>query len=121
MTAVVIDSSEIRSFGHRAVNPSDFVVLSEKIHRAARAVKKEWNNFSVEDREDLKSLAYDLIDPPKGPSRLWFKVWAQVYIIRIKATGQEKPFKDCLQALDCLVDNILDAVEREHPYYRNPI
>lgn len=118
MTAIVIDSSEIRSFGHRTVNPSDFVELSEKIRRAARAVEKEWNNFSDEDREQLKSLAYDLIEPHKGPSLLWFKIWAQVYMIRIKATGQEKPFKDCIQALDCLVDNILEAVEQEHPYYK---
>ena len=59
-------------------------------------------------------MAYDLIEPRGGASRLW----VAVYVAYIKLTGQEEPFCSCLKALDCLIDNILDAVEREHPYYQ---
>ena len=39
-------------------------------------------------------------------------------MVFIKATGQEEAFHDCIDALDCLVDNILDAIEREDPDYQ---
>ena len=114
---VVIDSSAIRQIGYRTVNPSRFITLAKRNLRAAKAVKKGWNDLPVEDREFLKSLAYDLIEPPKGVRHLWLKLWAEAYMIFIKITGQEKAFYICLRTLDLLIDNILDAIEREHPYY----
>lgn len=121
MTALVIDSGEIRSIRHRTVNPSRFTMLASRINRAAKVIKEEWNNFSVEDREALKSLAYDWLKPPKGVSRLWLKLWISAYMLWIKATGQEEPFCNCVIAVDCLVDNILDAIEQEHPYYKQTL
>ena len=119
MTAsmVVIDSSAIRQIRHKTVNPSRFIMLAKGNLRAARAVKKGWNDLPIEDREFLKSLAYDLIEPPKGVHRLWLRAWAVAYMAFIKATGQEEEFCLCVQSLDLLIDNILDAIEREHPYY----
>jgi hypothetical protein len=114
---VVIDSSAIRQIRHRTVNPSCFITLAKRNLRAAEAVKKGWNDLPVEDREFLKSLAYDLIESPKGVRRLWLKLWAETYMIFIKITGQEEAFYFCLRTLDLLIDNILDAIEREHPYY----
>lgn len=118
---VVIDSSAIRQIRHRTVNPSRFLMLAKRNLRAAKAVKKGWNDLPVEDREFLKSLAYDLIEPPKGVRRLWLKLWAEAYMNFIKITGQEKAFCICLQTLDLLTDNILDAIEREHSYYEQTL
>jgi hypothetical protein len=43
------------------------------------------------------------------------------YLIWLRAIGQKKTFDACVVALDRLVDNILDAVEREDPYYEEMI
>lgn len=123
MTAsiVLIDSSEIRQIRHRTVNPSRFLTLAQRNLRVAEVVEKEWNNLVVEDRELLKSLAYDLIEPPKGLRRLGLKLWMEAYMIFIKVTGQEEELCFCLQTLDLLVDRILDAIEREQPYYNQTL
>ena len=117
-TAVLIDFGEIRQIRQRTANPSDFTMIARRIDRAARKVKKEWSNLSVEDREALKALAYDLIEPPKGVSILWLKLWVEAYMVFIKATGQQKAFYCCIEALDYLVDIILDAIEREDSEYQ---
>lgn len=101
----------------KATNQSRFLKLARTNIRAANLVKKHWNNLSIEDREFLKSFAYDLIEPPTGLSRLWSRLRAEVYTIFIKVTGQEEEFCLCIQSLDYLIDSILDAIEREHPYY----
>lgn len=44
--------------------------------------------------------------------------WVEAYMLFIKVIGQEEAFRFCINALDCLVDNILDAVEREDPGYQ---
>ncbi|MDL5048349.1 hypothetical protein QQ054_20275 [Oscillatoria amoena NRMC-F 0135] len=55
---------------------------------------------------------------PKKTATYFFKLWAKTYRIYIKLVGQEQEFFDCLEALDCLVDNILDAIEREDSSYQ---
>ena len=117
-TAVLIDFGEIRQIRRRTANPSRFIIIAKRIYRAAKNIKKEWSNLSVEDRQDLKSLAYDLIEPPRGVSSLWLKLWVKAYMVFIKATGQEEALYCCIDALDCLVDNILDAIEREDLDYQ---
>lgn len=117
-TAVLIDSGEIRQIRHRTVNPSRFTMIGRRLHRAAKKVKEEWSNFSPEDREALKALAYELIEPPKGVSSWWLRPWVEAYMLFIKVTGQKEAFCFCINALDCLVDNILDAIEREDPRYQ---
>lgn len=117
-TAIIIDPREIQQIHHRTVNPSRFTMLGRKIHRLAKAVKQEWKNFSLEDRETLKELAYDLIESPKGVSSLWLKLWVTPYMVFIKVTRQEESLYFCLDALDCLIDNILDAIERENAEYQ---
>lgn len=118
-TAIILNPHEIRQLQRRTVNPSKFTTLGIEIRRAAKVIKKEWKNFSPEDREMLKSLAYDLIEPrPWCLDNLWLKLQARVYMLFIRATGQEQALYFCLDALDCLIDNILDAVERENPDYQ---
>lgn len=117
-TAINIDFYEIQQIRCRTANPSRFEEIAERIRKAARTVKREWNNFSAEDREKLKHLAYDLIERPKRVPSLWRNLWVKAYSWFIVLTNQAEAFCSCIEAIDMLVDNILDAVEREEVSYQ---
>jgi hypothetical protein len=117
-TAVLLNFHEIRQIQRRTVPPSRFIYIGRKLHSSAKKIRQEWSNFSIEEREALQELAYDLIQPPSGVSALPFKLWAKANMLIIKIKGQEKEFFFCLSALDCLIDTILDAVERENSTYQ---
>lgn len=116
--AIIIDAREMKQIQSRTVNPSRFVSLGKTIHRLAETIKREWNNFSQEDREALKSLAYDLLESPKGLNAVTSSIWAKVYMLYINLTHQQQALYFCLDALDILVDTILDAVERDDAGYQ---
>lgn len=116
---LVINPYEIEQIRQRKVSPlSKFDEIAARLRRAAKLVKEKWDNFSDEDREFLKQLAYELIEPPK---RDWLYL---VRLIRAKiswhfmSTSEQEAFKSCIEALDVLVENILDAVERQDPGYQ---
>lgn len=117
-TAVILNFHEIRQIQRRMVPPSRFIQLGHKLHSSGKIIKREWSNFSVEERKALQDLAYDLLEPPSGISALTLKVWAKANMLLLKVKGQEKEFVFCLNALDCLIDSILDAVERENSSYQ---
>ncbi|RUS95599.1 hypothetical protein DSM106972_089550 [Dulcicalothrix desertica PCC 7102] len=119
-TAIVIDSYEIRSIWQRKVSPSSrFDEIAARLRRVANTVKQEWNNFSDEDRESLKKLAYILREePPKGIVSLTRKLRIAAYTLFLDVTNQKEAFYSCIEALDLLVENILDAVERTDPGYQ---
>lgn len=116
--AIIIDAREIKQIQSRTINPSRFVSLGQTIHRLAETIKREWNNFSQEDRSALKSLAYDLLESPKGINGVWLSIWARAYMVYIKLTNQQQALYFCLDALDVLIDTILDAVERDDAGYQ---
>jgi len=116
--AVLNDSHEIKQIQSRTANRSRLVVLDQKIRRLAIAVEQNWNNFEAVDRDLLKNLAYDLIRPKKGISNIWSNLWARVYIAFIVTTDQLESFNSCLEALDILIDNILNAIERDDVVYK---
>lgn len=109
---------EIQQIQSRTANPSRFTTIGRRIHQLARTVKKDWDSFSVEEQQDLKDLAYQLIEPPQGLARLRLNIWAKFYTIFIVVTNQAEALFYCIDAIDTLVDNILDAVEREYPVYQ---
>ena len=118
-TAVLIDSHEIQQIWQRTVSPSSrFDEIAVRLRRIAKIVKQEWNNFPPENREQLKELAYTLIEPHKGLPNLKRTIWVAAYMLFIKATNQTAEFHSCIDALDMLVNNILDAVEQEDPSYQ---
>lgn len=94
-----------------------FSLFTQSLYRAAAIIKEHWRDIPATDRELIKSLAYTLIEPPKGLSGLLLKSCAKVFLVYVQLTGQKQSLSECLQAFDCLIDNILDAVEREHPLY----
>lgn len=117
-TAILLNFHEIRQIQRRTVPPSRFIQLGHKLQCSAKKIRREWSNFSAEEREALQELVYDLIEPPSGVSALPLKVLAKANMLMIKVKGQEKEFFFCLSALDCLIDAILDAVERENSTYQ---
>jgi hypothetical protein len=128
MSATVLDLNpyEIRQFNRREFTqfePSYFEKLGRKINQQANTIKNEWGNFSLDERESWKKLAYDLIEPvpAMGLESLWVKIRVKIYMLFIKAIGQEEAFYFCANALDCLVDNILDAIERESYSYQQEL
>lgn len=95
-----------------------FVSLGQTICEQAEAIKKEWNSYLQEDREALKSVAYNLLESPKGINGLASSIWAKAYMVYVKLTNQQQAFYFYFDALDVLIDTILDAVERDDVGYQ---
>lgn len=69
----------------------------------------------------MKSLAYDLLESPKGINGLWVNIWAKAYMVYINLTNQQQALYSCLDALDVLIDTIFDAVERDDVGYQQAL
>lgn len=118
-TAILIDYYEIQRISQRKVSPSSrFDEIAVKVCTLAKKVKQEWNNFSDEDREMLKELAYTISEPKKSVFNPWHKIWARTYMLFLAVTNQLEAFDSCIKALDMLVENIFDAIERQDCGYQ---
>jgi hypothetical protein len=118
-TVVIVNPDEIKQFKYGVVvNSSKFLLLGEKVHRLAKIIQEEWHNFEQEDQNLLIRLAYDLIEPNNNIWKFPQKLWSFVNLLIIKITGQEREFLFCVNAIDCLVDTILDAIEQEDITYQ---
>ncbi|CAC5345376.1 hypothetical protein NO758_01375 [Planktothrix agardhii] len=118
-TVVIVNPYEIKHFKYGVVvNPSKFILVGKKLHRLAKTIQKEWHNFEEEDKDLLIKLAYDLIEPNNSIWKFPQQVWSFVYLLIIKITGQEREFLFCVDAIDGLVDTILDAIEQENKSYQ---
>lgn len=119
-TVIIVNPDEIKQFKYGVVvNSSKFLLLGERVHRFAKIIQQEWHNFEQEDQNLLIRLAYDLIEPN---NRIWKfpqKLWSFINLLIIKITGQEREFLFCVDAIDCLVDTILDAIEQEDITYQD--
>ncbi len=114
---IFLSPDEIKQVQRRTVNPSRFFQIEREIRKAADAVSSDWSKFSAEERDALQKLAYELIEPPTGPEKIWLTFWSQAFMLYIKLTGQEAALNASIQAVDNLIDNILDALEREEESY----
>jgi hypothetical protein len=116
--AILYDPNDIRKIQYRTVKPSDFSALLRRIRRLTKAIEENWEQFSDEDKDALKHLAYDLIEPPKGFLRVWISIWARIYTFILVQRNQFELFVSCAEALDILIDSILNAIERENNLYK---
>jgi hypothetical protein len=130
MSTTVLDLNpyEIRQFNRREFtqfNSSSFVKLERKIKQTANTIRNEWGNFSPDEQEYWRKLAYDLIEsvsvPVTGLESFLVQIRVRAYMLFIKVIGQEEAFRSCADALDCLVDNILDAIERDSYSYQQEL
>jgi hypothetical protein len=97
----------------RVAKSSQFIQIGRNLHTAAELIDSKWDKLSPEEKDALRNLAYGLIEPARTTSGIFPRIWSGIYLMFIKVTGQEKSFHFCLDALDCLVDSILNAIENE--------
>ncbi len=118
-TVVIVNPYEIKRFKYGlGVNSSKFLVLGKRVHRLAKIIQEQWHNFEQEDKNLLITLAYDLIEPKNSIWKFPQKLWFFVNLLIIKITAQEREFIFCVNAIDCLVDTILEAIEQEDITYQ---
>lgn len=72
---------EIDKITYKTANPYLFFEISRKIDRWAKVVREEWYSFSDSDREELKNIAYRLMEPPERPIALLQHIWMKVYML----------------------------------------
>jgi addiction module HigA family antidote len=109
---------QIRQFHRRELvnfKPDYFQKLTQEIAHKATVVKNSWTTLSPDEKESWQKLAYKILGAE--PGSFFWRMRAGAYLIFVRAIGQKKTFDECVLALDCLVDAILDAVEREDPQY----
>lgn len=112
---------QIRQFHRRELvkfKPDYLKKLARTIAHKATTVQNTWTTLSPDERKSWRKLAYEIIDvEPAGFFEQMRRMRARTYLIFVRAIGQKKAFDECVVALDCLIDAILDAIEREDPRY----
>jgi addiction module HigA family antidote len=109
---------QIRQFHRRELvnlKPDYFQKLTRTIAHKANAIRNSWTTLSPDEKESWRKLAYEVIDAE--PASFFRRMRASACFIFVRAIGQKKVFDECVLALDCLVDAILNASEREDPRY----
>jgi hypothetical protein len=106
------------SKGEKEGYSSKFDDIAAKLRDNTETIKKDWSSLSIENQEELRNFAYNFLKPKTGISYIWYEVRAIMFILFLTITNQLKPFSRCIDALDYLIDTILDCVERSHPVYQ---
>jgi plasmid maintenance system antidote protein VapI len=113
---------QIRQFHRRELvnfKPDYLQKLTQKIAHKATAIQNNWTTLSPDEKESWRKLACEIIDAE--PTSFFWRMRASAYLILLRAIGQKKTFDECVLALDCLVDAILNAIKRENPGYEMTI
>ena len=97
---------------------SDILALIKKL---TNLVNTQWDTLSSDHKEKLIDFAYSVLDAetsePTLPSRLE-AIW---YSLLIVIQGRQKQILDCVDALDILVDEILNRVENDDPQFQEDV
>ncbi|MBD2018778.1 hypothetical protein H6F43_01090 [Leptolyngbya sp. FACHB-36] len=102
-------------------NSSKFVRLCQTLNELADSISRDWHQMQPEEREQWKRLAYSLVREPEHKNffyRLVHKVRFSVQVFVLIQRGEVDALLECVEALDRLIDNIFDAIEREDPLYQ---
>jgi addiction module HigA family antidote len=109
---------QIRQFHRRKIikfKPNYLEKLARTIAHKANTVQNSWTTLPADEQESWRKLAYEIIDAE--PIGFFGQIRVRTFLIYLRVIGHKKAFDDCAVALDRLVDNILDAIEREDPRY----
>lgn len=112
---------EIQQARKGAVSSCRYLLLAQRAESIANRVSKHWDEFLPEEREKLKELAHDLVEPSKDLNSIPAWISAILRLLILRARGQSEAFYALCDALDRLADNIFDAIEREDPAYYSVI
>lgn len=116
---IALNTTELQQISQsKELRSLELLLLARKINRAAVIVKKQWHKLSDEEREKLKNLAYDLSESRSGLGSVISKFLSLIRITIIVANGQADALIAYCEAMNSLVDNIFEAVERDEPEYQ---
>jgi len=116
---IALNTKELQQISQsKEIGSLELLLLARKINKAAIIVKKQWHKLSDEDREKLKILAYKLAESPYGLGSLISKFFSLIRLTIIVANGQTDAFIAYCKAMNLLIDNIFEAVERDDPEYQ---
>lgn len=116
---IALNTTELQEISQsKELRSLELLLLARKINRAAVIVKKQWHKLSDEEREQLKNLAYELSETRSGLGGVISKFLSLVRVTIIVANGQADALIAYCEAMNSLVDNIFEAVERDEPEYQ---
>ncbi|WP_204103685.1 MULTISPECIES: hypothetical protein [Spirulina sp. CCY15215] len=116
-----LNFEQLDNINRRVAYPSKFRILGRNINKATQNIQENWFDLSEGDRQKLRDIAYELVEPDRDNINLFDRALALFLVIIIKITGQEKDLMYCVEALDDFVDTILDAIEREDSSYQETL
>jgi hypothetical protein len=118
-SAVLIDFEQIYQVrGNKVSSAAKFDDLASYFKKASREIKAQWSNFSSEQRDALGDFAYSLIEPTEEFTGFLDILKAKIYLLFLNLTSQRESYDACIDAIDFLVDTILDCIEQDNPSYQ---
>lgn len=106
-----LNLGEIKSARKGKVTHHECAVLAGKIKNLSNQVEKNWDSFSHKQKKDLRSLAYELVNPVK-PS-IWLSFRLTYLTFRAHRDDYYSGILMLADAINELIDNIFSAIERE--------
>jgi len=118
-STVLIDFEQIYQVRDNKVSSAaKFDDLTSYLKKASREIKTEWNNLSSEQRDYLQNFAYSFIEPTQGVPGFLEILKSKIYLLFLHLTSQRESYNACVNAIDFLVDTILDCIEQDDPGYQ---
>jgi hypothetical protein len=118
-SAVLIDFGQIYQVrGNKVASAAKFDEITSRLKKASREIKTEWNNFSSEQRDYLTDFAYSFIEPTQEATGFLDILKSKIYLLFLNLSSQRESFDACIDAIDFLVDTILDCIEQDDPGYQ---
>jgi hypothetical protein len=97
---------------------SDILALIKKL---TNLVNTQWDTLPSDHKEKLIEFAYSVLDTETSRPTLLSKFEAIWYSLLIIIQGRQKQIVECVEALDILVDEILDKVENDNPQFQEDV
>ena len=112
---------------NKAEKTSKYSLIAQAIEDLSEDVKTNWNGFSPDQKESLRKFAYWSLGESESQERPVTEVLPKLVfttvklgfkLLKLKLRGEYQELMLCVDKLDTLVDNILDAIEKEDPLYQ---
>ncbi len=103
---------EVRSVKRKNIPRSKIVSISKHLDERSKYIKENWQNFSLETKEELRQFVYDILKPKTNFS-LIDQIRGQCLLFVLKINGREKELFLFSNALDSFIDNVLDLTEQD--------
>lgn len=122
-TAMLIDiQQQALEVKRSKLEPSKFDVLTRELHQKSEVVRYRWDTLRGDQKEAFRQFANKLTDSKIVlPISIFDKLSARISLLRIFLLGHGEAFLRCVDALDQLIDNVLDAMEREEHTYQEAL